>query len=93
MADRRETPAQPNWRDDALYNAMLVLDHRGWAWQCVRRDPALVVTDQVRPRAVRSLRERPPITVVSLSKEDPLAPWGLHFCAAASPFAPCRLAG
>lgn len=83
MADSPDHEKRSSWRDTALYDQMLTLDRRSWAWECVSRNrdfEAAAMT--IAPAESRILRRDPLIVVAILSVDDRLEPWGLYFRAA-----------
>lgn len=96
MGDGVDAGSSPDWRSPEKYAPMLALDRRALAWQCLCRDQSFQdAAASVAPASLYSVRNDPPIIVVTLSEEDRLAPWGVHFPSVARPVdggGLCRLA-
>ncbi len=86
MPDDVEPECHPNWRDTGIYEPLLALDRRAWAWQCLSRNEEFSpIAASMMLASTRVVRADPLIAVVTLPQDDRLAPWGLHFRATVGP--------
>jgi hypothetical protein len=70
----------PDWSDLSAYDAMLSLDRRAWAWECLQRDPTFTLpAESIAPTEIHVVRSDPLLVIVKPPDPSPLKPWGLHF--------------